>query len=76
MTCQGLLIRLRIKVKRTSEDKVRVDGLLLPNTILRVKGNHALSNEFRSLLGLGAFAFQGACLSGCLFTFALPGAML
>ena len=54
-----------------TEDEVRVVRLLLSNTKLRVKVNQALSDEFQSLLG----AFQGDCLSGCLFTLVLAGAL-
>ena len=45
--------------------------LLLSNTKLRVKVNKTLSVEFESYLG----AFQGDCLSGCLFTLVLAGAL-
>lgn len=53
------------------EDEVRLVRLLLSNTKLRVKVNGTLSAEFQSLLG----AFQGDCLSGCLFTLVLAGAL-
>ena len=53
------------------EDDVRVVRLLLSNTKLRVKVNGVLSVEFESFLG----AFQGDCLSGCLFTLVLAGAL-
>ena len=55
------------------EDEIRLVRLLLSNTKLRVKvnGTCTLSLEFQSLLG----AFQGDCLSGCLFTLVLAGAL-
>ena len=54
-----------------TEDELRIVRLLLSNTKLRVKVNGVLSAEFLSLLG----AFQGDCLSGCLFTLVLAGAL-
>ena len=53
------------------DDEVRFVRLLLSNTILRVNVNGTMSVEFQSLLG----AFQGDCLSGCLFTLVLAGAL-
>ena len=50
---------------------MRLVRLLLSNTILRVNVNGTMSVEFQSLLG----AFQGDCLSGCLFTLVLAGAL-
>ena len=60
-----------LKLCGCTDDEVRVVRLLLSNTKLRVKVNVALSEEFQSLLG----AFQGDCLSGCLFTLVLAGAL-
>ena len=54
-----------------TEDEVRLVRFLLSNTMLRVKVNNALSAEFESLFG----AFQGDCLSGCLFTLLLAAAL-
>ncbi len=54
-----------------NEDEIRLVRLLLSNTKLRVNVNGTLSAEFHSLLG----AFQGDCLSGCLFTLVLAGAL-
>ena len=54
-----------------NDDEVRLVRLLLSNTILRVNVNGTMSVEFQSLLG----AFQGDCLSGCLFTLVLAGAL-
>ena len=54
-----------------NDDEIRLVRLLLSNTKLRVKINGTLSTEFLSLLG----AFQGDCLSGCLFTLVLAGAL-
>ena len=53
------------------DDEIRIVRLLLSNTKLRVKVNGTLSVEFESYLG----AFQGDCLSGCLFTLVLAGAL-
>ena len=53
------------------EDEIRLVRLLLSNTKLRVNVNGSLSAEFQSFLG----AFQGDCLSGCLFTLVLAGAL-
>ncbi len=55
-----------------NDDELRLVRLLLSNTKLRVRVNGTLSVEFQSLLG----AFQGDCLSGCLFTLVLAGALL
>lgn len=52
-------------------DEIRLVRFLLSNTKLRVRVNGHLSAEFESLLG----AFQGDCLSGCLFTLVLAGAL-
>ncbi len=52
-------------------DEIRLVRLLLSNTKLRIKVNGTLSAEFESFLG----AFQGDCLSGCLFTLVLAGAL-
>ena len=54
-----------------SEDDVRLVSYLLSNTMLRVRVNNSLSEEFESLLG----AFQGDSLSGKLFTLVLAGAL-
>jgi len=54
-----------------NDDEIRLVRLLLSNTKLRVNVNGTLSTEFLSLLG----AFQGDCLSGCLFTLVLAGAL-
>ena len=54
-----------------NDDEVRLVRLLLSNTILRVNVNGTMSVEFQSFLG----AFQGDCLSGCLFTLVLAGAL-
>mgnify|MGYP003934322837 CR=1 FL=1 len=51
------------------DDEIPLVKLLLFNTVLRVKGT--LSAQFLSLLGV----FQGDCLSGCLFTLVLAGAL-
>ena len=53
------------------DDEIRLVRLLLSNTKLRVNVNGTLSAEFQSFLG----AFQGDCLSGCLFTLVLAGAL-
>ncbi|XP_063687758.1 uncharacterized protein LOC134821025 [Bolinopsis microptera] len=53
------------------DDEVRLVRLLLSNTKLKVNINGTLSAEFQSFLG----AFQGDCLSGCLFTLVLAGAL-
>ena len=53
------------------EDEIRLIRLLQSNTKLRVNVNGSLSAEFQSFLG----AFQGDCLSGCLFTLVLAGAL-
>ena len=53
------------------DDEVRLVRLLLFNTKLKVNVNGTLSAEFQSFLG----AFQGDCLSGCLFTLVLAGAL-
>ena len=53
------------------EDEIRLARLLLSNTKLRVNVNGSLYAEFQSFLG----AFQGDCLSGCLFTLVLAGAL-
>ena len=60
-----------LKLCGCTEDELRIVRLLLSNTKLRVKVNGVLSAEFLSLLG----AFQGDCLSGCLFTLVLAGAL-
>ena len=60
-----------MKLCGCTEDELRIVRLLLSNTKLRVKVNGVLSAEFYSLLG----AFQGDCLSGCLFTLVLAGAL-
>ena len=54
-----------------TDDETRLVRLLLSNTKLRVRVNGTLSTEFQSSLG----AFQGDCLSGCLFTLVLAGAL-
>ena len=54
-----------------NDDEIRLVRLLLSNTKLRVNVNGTLSAQFQSLLG----AFQGDCLSGCLFTLVLAGAL-
>ena len=54
-----------------NDDEVRLVRLLLSNTKLRVNVNGTMSVEFQSFLG----AFQGDCLSGCLFTLVLAGAL-
>ena len=54
-----------------NDDEIRLVRLLLSNTRIRVNVNGTLSVEFLSLLG----AFQGDCLSGCLFTLVLAGAL-
>ena len=53
------------------DDEIRLVRLLLSNTKLKVNVNGTLSAEFQSFLG----AFQGDCLSGCLFTLVLAGAL-
>ncbi len=53
------------------DDEIRLVRLLLSNTKLRVNVNGTMSIEFQSFLG----AFQGDCLSGCLFTLVLAGAL-
>ena len=53
------------------DDEIRLVRLLLSNTKLKVNINGTLSAEFLSFLG----AFQGDCLSGCLFTLVLAGAL-
>ena len=53
------------------DDEIRLVRLLLSNTKLRVNVNGTMSMEFQSFLG----AFQGDCLSGCLFTLVLAGAL-
>ncbi len=53
------------------DDEIRLVRLLLSNTKLRVNVNGTMSVEFQSFLG----AFQGDCLSGCLFTLVLAGAL-
>ena len=53
------------------DDEIRLVRLLLANTKLRVNVNGTMSAEFQSFLG----AFQGDCLSGCLFTLVLAGAL-
>ena len=60
-----------LKICDCTEDELRIVRLLLSNTKLRVNVNGVLSAEFTSLLG----AFQGDCLSGCLFTLVLAGAL-
>ena len=54
-----------------TDDEIRLVRLLLSNTKLRVNVNGTMSFEFQSTLG----AFQGDCLSGCLFTLVLAGAL-
>ena len=44
---------------------------MLSNSKLRVYVNGTMSLEFQSFIG----AFQGDCLSGCLFTLVLAGAL-
>ena len=46
------------------DENVRLARPLLSHTNLRVNLNNAMSFEFKSFVG----AFQGNCLSGCLFT--------
>ena len=60
-----------LKAAGCNEDDIRLVRFLLSNTKLRVRVNGHLSAEFESLLG----AFQGDCLSGCLFTLVLAGAL-
>ncbi|KAL5253305.1 hypothetical protein ACHWQZ_G013176 [Mnemiopsis leidyi] len=54
-----------------NDDEIRLVRLLLSNTKIKINVNGTLSVEFLSLLG----AFQGDCLSGCLFTLVLAGAL-
>ena len=60
-----------LKICGCTDDELRLVRLLLSNTKLKVKVNGTLSLEFQSFLG----AFQGDCLSGCLFTLVLAGAL-
>jgi len=60
-----------LKLCGCTDDELRLVRMLLSNTKLRVKVSGVLSAEFQSLLG----AFQGDCLSGCLFTLVLAGAL-
>ena len=60
-----------LKEAGCDEDEIRLVRFLISNTKLRVKVNGTLSAEFHSFLG----AFQGDCLSGCLFTLVLAGAL-
>ena len=64
------ILELLVKCGCT-DDEVRLVRLLLSNTKLRVNVNGTMSVEFQSFLG----AFQGDCLSGCLFTLVLAGAL-
>ena len=67
---QSSILELLVKCG-CNDDEIRLVRLLLSNTKLRVNVNGTLSAEFLSFLG----AFQGDCLSGCLFTLVLAGAL-
>ena len=62
----GLLIKCGC-----NSDEVRLVRLLLSNTVIKVVVSGFASSEFQSTVG----AFQGDCLSGCLFTLVLAGAL-
>ena len=70
-TIRRITILDLLKEAGCDEDDIRLVRFLLSNTKLRVRVNGHLSAEFESLLG----AFQGDCLSGCLFTLVLAGAL-
>ena len=54
-----------------SEDEVRMVRFFLSNTKIKVKVNDSLSLDFQSTKG----GPQGECISGCLFTLSLAGAL-